>query len=204
MNKNFFYSLIKKIFFPVKYIIKMSEDGIDDQIDYVMAKKLGTYSKMNQELEILGQLSGFTSGPEMDFYTAQKMKKMSYRMMSPSDIFLDSVLKRDKQKFSITDQEFTFLTIAANILPYIQYKNPGGILYAYRYYKFIRDNMGPGKKKSFETDLKNFFVKPAELSVPTFDIFRYYRLLVEYKLVEEIDTNIRLKVDFSKGEEQES
>ncbi len=40
----------------------MSEEDVSDKIDYVMAKKLGAYSKMNAELEVLGQLSGFTTG----------------------------------------------------------------------------------------------------------------------------------------------
>ena len=35
----------------------MDDDNVSDKIDYVMAKKLGAYSKMNQELEILGQLA---------------------------------------------------------------------------------------------------------------------------------------------------
>jgi hypothetical protein len=169
----------------------MDDDNVSDKIDYVMAKKLGAYSKMNQELEILGQLSGFTSGPEMDFYTAQRMKKMSYRMMSPADIFLDTVIKRDKLKYSITDTELGFLIKAANVLPYIQYKNPGGILYAYRYYVFITKD-----KKLTEAKLKKFLEGPEELNVPAFDIFRYYRLLVEYDLLENVDTKIMVKLDF--------
>lgn len=169
----------------------MDNDNVSDKIDYVMAKKLGAYSKMNQELEILGQLSGFTSGPEMDFYTAQRMKKMSYRMMSPADIFLDTVIKRDKLKYSITDTELGFLIKAANVLPYIQYKNPGGILYAYRYYVFITKD-----KKLTEAKLKKFLEGPEELNVPAFDIFRYYRLLVEYDLLENVDTKIMVKLDF--------
>jgi hypothetical protein len=119
------------------------------------------------------------------------MKKMSYRMMSPADIFLDTVIKRDKLKYSITDTELGFLIKAANVLPYIQYKNPGGILYAYRYYVFITKD-----KKLTEAKLKKFLEGPEELNVPAFDIFRYYRLLVEYDLLENVDTKIMVKLDF--------
>jgi hypothetical protein len=181
-------------------------DDISDKIDYVMAKKMGTYSRMTNELEVLGQLSGFTSGPEMDFFTAQRMKKMSYRNMSASEIFLDSVIKRDKLKYSITDEEFAFLVQCSNKLPYIQFKNPGGILYAYRYYKLVKGagNIGSGKKdKITETKLKNFFTEAEELNVPTFDVFRYYRLLVEYKMLNNIETGIKINVDFSKGSKSE-
>ena len=171
----------------------MSEEDISDKIDYVMAKKLGAYSKMNSELEVLGQLSGFTTGLEVDFFTAQRMKKMSYKSMSPAEIFLDTVIKRDKMKYSINDTEFTFLVKAANVLPYIQYKNPGGILYAYRYYVFLTT-----EKKMTELKLKNFFKEAETLNVPTFDVFRYYRFLVEHKLINDISVSIKIKVDFSK------
>lgn len=185
----------------------MSEDDISDKIDYVMAKKLGAYSKMTGELEVLGQLSGFTSGPEMDFYTAQRMKKMSYKMMTPINIFLDSVIKRDKLKYSITDNEFGFLTNAANKLPYIQYKNPGGILYAYRYYILVSGFQASGQMKentgtiSRLKTLKSFFDEAAELNVPAFDIFRYYRLLVEYELLPSLQKIIPIEIDFKNKED---
>ena len=175
----------------------MSEEDVSDKIDYVMAKKLGQYSKMNAELEVLGQLSGFTTGLEVDFFTAQRMKKMSYRTMSPAEIFLDTVIKRDKLKYSITDTEFTFLVKASNVLPYIQFKNPGGILYAYRYYVFLTT-----EKKITELKLKNFFKEAELLNVPTFDIFRYYRLLVEHKLINEVPVSIKIKIDFSKQKDK--
>jgi len=81
-----------------------------------------------------------------------------------------------------------------------------GILYAYRYYKLVKGagNIGSGKKdKITETKLKNFFTEAEELNVPTFDVFRYYRLLVEYKMLNNIETGIKINVDFSKGSKSE-
>jgi hypothetical protein len=56
-------------------------------------------------------------------------------------------------------------------LPEIQYKNAGGIIYAYRYSMIYNESRNQNEIKR---KLREMVIEAKERDVPTFDIIRYF------------------------------
>lgn len=170
----------------------MSDTYISDKASTIYKDNARTaaddrYARFSAAQDIMNEIGDIsTSGPEIGFMMAQRMKKMFYKNASGSELFLDSVLKKYRQKYDMTDNELKFLSEISTRLPEIQYKNAGGIIYAYRYSMIYNESRNQNEIKR---KLREMVIEAKERDVPTFDIIRYVRLLQDYKIIA-IRTNI--------------
>ena len=168
----------------------MSESYISDQAPTVYKDNSRSsaddrYARLNIVQQIESELG--LEGPELNFATAQRLKRFNIRTMTPVEMFKYMLIKKYRdRKYNISDDEIKTLSEMADKIPYIQFKNTLGILYAMRFVYTINNE---GKD-----DWNKLITEAKENSVPLFDILRYYRLLRNLDLVSPINRKIQLKI----------
>jgi len=139
-------------------------------------------------MEISGDISGKTSGPELTMFSKMRMRRMEYKFRTPFETFVDALKNPEfVKKHELTSQELEFMVRNMGGIVHINFKNPAGLLYAYRYYKIFQQSMG-------KEDLLELVQMANMRDVPTFDIIRYYRLLVKNRIVRQIDNVDKLSL----------
>ena len=88
---------------------------------------------------------------------------------------------------NITDDELVYLTNICDRIPYVQFRNTGGMLYAYRLVNAIN-------LVGTQEEVLNVLKDAKEKSVPTFDIYRYHRFLSNLGLIGRFNKSFKVKI----------
>jgi len=140
------------------------------------SKGLSRASMLNELQEFLGEFESFTSGIDMNKYSKQYLKKSSYRQLEPFQSFVKNAVTRMDV---LTSSEQSFLIYISKKLPNPQFKNPAGVIFAYRYFNFLLGKKGIPSVTVYRS-LSNLVEDAKKYSVPPFDIVRYFRLIYDY------------------------
>ena len=170
----------------------MSESYISDKAPIVFKDNARTaaddrYARLSIVQQIESEIGLGIDGSELSFATAQRLKRFNISTMSPIELFKFQLVRKYRQLYDINDSELLFLNELADKIPNIQFKNTGGMLYAYRLVNAVNTIGSQAEIKSVVADAK-------EKAVPMFDIFRYYRLLEDLGLLRKFSKPIKFSL----------
>jgi hypothetical protein len=170
----------------------MSESYISDKAPTVFKDNARTaaddrYARLSIVQQIESEIGLGVDGSELNFATAQRLKRLNIATMSPVELFKFQLVRKYRQLYDIKDSELLFLNNLADEIPNIQFKNTGGMLYAYRLVNAV-NTIGSQK------EIKDVVADAKEKAVPVFDIFRYYRLLEDFDKIPKFSKAIKFTI----------
>ena len=170
----------------------MSDSYISDKAPIVYKDNARTaaddrYARLSIVQQIESDLGLGMDGKEINFATAQRLKRFNIRTMSPVEMFKFQLIRKYRELYNITDDELVYLTNICDRIPYVQFRNTGGMLYAYRLVNAIN-------LVGTQEEVLNVLKDAKEKSVPTFDIYRYHRFLSNLGLIGRFNKSFKVKI----------